>query len=202
MSSVRWDLGKTPLRLLVDTTLLDTERCLLTLSRGTLALPLLLDGEIRGYAFKGSGRLFLDAIIETDEGALGRAIEEELERPFLMYGDVGEVEQQLREAAEGDLFEAGYRTIEEFRGELWDAFKGFFRGQHQGDWRKGDSKVFVIKNRRDGHDFLVSNRRRLVYLHEGVIYLLGKRSVLKERNGLFVVSGKGKIIIGPTLPYL
>lgn len=201
MNSARWDLGKTTLMLLGDTTLLKTERCLVTLNRDALALPLLLDGEVRCYAFKGCLRLLLDAIIETDERALGKAIEEELRRPFLMYGGVEEVEHQLREAAERDLFEAGYKTVEEFRGEVWNAFKHFFRGEYQEGWRRGDSKVFIIKNRRDDHDFLVSNSNRLVYLHEGDIYIFGKEAVVKERDGLFVLSKKGRIIIGPATPF-
>lgn len=54
MSLTNWNLGETPLRLFEDTPLLKTERCLVTLKRGALALPLLFGGEIRGYAFKVS----------------------------------------------------------------------------------------------------------------------------------------------------
>ncbi|MGQ9538260.1 MAG: hypothetical protein ACUVTE_01545 [Candidatus Bathycorpusculaceae bacterium] len=54
------------------------------------------------------GKLILDAIIKTDEGAVGKPVEKEIEKPFIMIGNVEHVLQNLVVASKQDLAIKGY----------------------------------------------------------------------------------------------
>jgi hypothetical protein len=63
---------------------------------------------LRKVIFHGEGRLILDAIIETKEGVIGKAIEKELKDPFLMLGNTEKINSFLETANDEDLVKTGY----------------------------------------------------------------------------------------------
>jgi len=67
-----------------ETALLRSSKCMITVKRGTLVVNILKKGKLMGYVFYGKAKLCLDAIIETSEGALGKAITKEFNGPFIM----------------------------------------------------------------------------------------------------------------------
>lgn len=60
-----YKLGSIPLKISEDVMLLKTDRCLITASKGTLALPITFNERVHGYFMHGSGKLVIDTIIET-----------------------------------------------------------------------------------------------------------------------------------------
>jgi len=98
-----YELGSTISRTNEDITLWQTEKGIIEISKSTLAVPIKLDDQRKGYVFHGQGKLLLDAIVETEEGAVGKSVEKELNEPFLMLGDTEEIGQHLITASEEDL---------------------------------------------------------------------------------------------------
>ena len=107
-------------------TLWQTERGIIEIRKDTLAIPLKLGDQRKGYILHGKGKLLIDAIVETEEGAIGKSVEKELNKPFLMLGEIQEIEQHLTTASEEDFTKMGYETQKEFIAKTEDLFNRFF----------------------------------------------------------------------------
>jgi len=82
-----FQLGSPISKVTETTTLWQAERGIVEISENALAIPIELGDQQKGHVFHGQGKLLLDAIAETDEGAIGKTIEKELDEPFLMLGE-------------------------------------------------------------------------------------------------------------------
>jgi len=96
-----YQLGNSISKATEDITLWQTEKGIIKISKNTLAIPIKLDDKRKGYIFHGHGKLLLDAIVETEEGAIGKPVEKEINEPFLMLGDTEETQQHFSTASEG-----------------------------------------------------------------------------------------------------
>ena len=70
MSKRDYRLDSKLLTTTADMTLWKNTRGNVEITRGTLAVEVLLDDQPCGYVFQGSGSLLLDAIVETESGAV------------------------------------------------------------------------------------------------------------------------------------
>ncbi|MCW3976530.1 MAG: hypothetical protein NWE77_01205 [Candidatus Bathyarchaeota archaeon] len=190
-------LGDVVLKSTEALTLWQTERGIIEVSRNTLAMPLELDGQREGYIFHGRGKLLLDTIVETDEGAVGKSVEKELNRPFLMFGDTEEIQQHFVRSSEEDLTEMGYENQQEFVGkaeDLWDQFLTRKVESHRRSDRYRGS-VFAFQSDDGRLDILVSRGSKLIYKTPDLVFVSkGSKAVLKS-PGEVVVSKHGKSII-------
>ena len=107
-------------------TLWQTEKCIIEISKNTLAVSIKLDDQERGYIFHGQGRLLLDTIVETEKGAIGKPVEKGLNEPFLMLGDTEEKQRHLTEASEEDFAKMSYEDQQEFVAKAKDLLDRFF----------------------------------------------------------------------------
>ena len=71
-----YQLSSTISKVIEEITLWQTERGIIEISQNTLVVPIKLNDEVRGYVFHGHGRMLLDAIAETEKGAVGKSVEE------------------------------------------------------------------------------------------------------------------------------
>jgi len=180
-----------------DVTLWHMEKGLVEISKGTLATSITLDNRRRGYVFHGRGRLLLDAIVDTKEGAVGRSIEKQLIRPFLMLGDTQEIQTNLAEANEEDFEETGYENQEEFQAkaeELCDRF--LKKGSRDHKSSRGDSAVIFAFQEEDTElNVLVAGGSKLVYTAKDLTFVSeGDRAVFRI-PGEVVCSNNGKSVI-------
>jgi hypothetical protein len=180
-----------------DVTLWDMEKGLVEISKSTLAASITLDNRRRGYVFHGRGRLLLDAIVDTKEGAVGRSIEEQLIRPFLMLGDTGKIQTNLAEANEEDVEEKDYENQKEFLAkaeELCDRF--LKKGSCDHESSKGDiGVIFAFQEEDTELNVLVARGSKLVYTAKDLTFVSeGDRAVLRV-PGEVVCSNKGKSVI-------
>ena len=175
-----------------DITLWETEKGIVKIEKGTLAIGLKLRDQQRGYVLHGHGELLLDAIVETEEGALGKPIEKELNKPFLMLGDTDEIQQHLTTANKEDLTEMDYEEPQKFVNEAEDLFGRLFRGRLY-DYRcfdKHDGFVFAFPSEADELSILVAKNSKLVYKAEGMVFVSDRnKAVLKSPNEVVVVRG-------------
>ena len=69
-----YQLDKTALKANENMILWRTEKGTIEIGKNTLAIPIKLDDQRKGYIFHGQGKLLLDTIVETHEGAVGNLL--------------------------------------------------------------------------------------------------------------------------------
>jgi len=133
-----YELSDTILKANEDITLWERENGIVKIDKNTLAIPIERGGKLEGYVFQGNGRLLLDTIVETERGAIGKPVEKETNKPFLMLGDTEKIHQQLKTATKEDLSKIGYAHEQEFKAKAWELCERFFRKAH---WCSCNNKV-------------------------------------------------------------
>ncbi len=193
-----YQLDTTVSKVTEDTTLWRTEKGVIEVKKDTLALPLKLDDQRRGYVFHGRGKLLLDAIVETGEGAVGKAVEKEISEPFLMLGEPDELQQHLKTANKDDLEKVGYENEQEFVAKAEELCSRFLGRERMHtcrcfDW--GHGLVFAFSNEADKFDIVVTQGSKLVYKAPGIVFVSSKnKSVLKSRDAV-AVSHNGRLLV-------
>jgi hypothetical protein len=185
------------LKAIDDITLWKTERGIVQIEKDTLAIRLKLKEQREGYVFHGHGKLLLDTIVETEEGALGKSVEKELSKPFLMVGDIKETQQHFTTASNEDLVQMGYEDSQKFADEAQDLLDRLFRGRVHGNRRFGkhDGFIFAFQNEADEFDILVVRGSKLVYKAEDIVFVLNRnKAALKSPNEVVVARG-GKMCV-------
>jgi len=178
-------------------TLWQTEKGIIEISKNTLAIPIMLGDQRKGYIFHGHGKLLLDTIVETEEGAIGKPVEKEVNEPFLMIGDTEETEKHLSVASKEDFTKMGYENPQELIVKAEDLCNQFFKGRmhsHQ-CFDEGHGLIFAFQNEDGKLNILVTNGSKLVYKAMDVVFVSnGNRVVLKSPDEV-VCSNNGKSVI-------
>ncbi len=197
MIQQNYQLGNTVSKSTEALTLLQTEKGIIKTGKNTLAIPLKLDDQRKGYIFHGQGRLLLDAIVETNEGAVGRFIEKELNDPFLMLGDIEKIQQHFTKASEEDVAEMGHKDQQGFVDKAEDLCDRFFTGKvysHKG-LDKDRGLIFAFQNEARKLGILVAKGSKLVYTTTNMIFVSIENKVVLKSLGEVVVSNNGKSVI-------
>lgn len=198
---MRWrdyGLGTAISKITKDTKLWESERGIVEVRETALVIPIKLEEEERGYIFHGRGRLLLDTIAETEEGAIGRPVERELSDPFLMLGDKEETDLHMTEASEEDFKSRGYSERQEFLDNAEDLFDRFFRkGRVHGrrHFKHRSGLVFAFLNQNDKLDILIAKGSKLVYASKDKVFIAHKNNVVLKGQDEVVCSSKGKSVI-------
>lgn len=173
------------------------ERGLVQVEKDTLALPVMLGERVRGYIFHGEGDLILDAIVETEAGALGRPVTKKLDKPFLVLRDDDKLSSNLESAGEDDLKNRSYLNKDQFLQAAKSLLDRFPRKRMIGDYSSSGygGSIFLFQNESGKPDLLLLNGSRLVYKSSGTMFALsGRRVVLKGHDG-FAVSVDGRCFV-------
>jgi len=193
-----YQLSSTVSKVTEEITLWQTERGIIEISQNTLAVPITLDDEVKGYVFHGHGRLLLDAIAETEKGAVGKSVEEELDEPFLMVGDKEKIEEYLTTTDEEDFTRMGYENEQGFitRAEdLCDQFFGKRRWDSRQCFHKDRGLIFAFPNRAKKLDILIAKGSKLVYKTTDIIFVSNENKIVLKSPSEVVVSSNGKLLV-------
>lgn len=186
----RYELDDSVMKTTESKILLKTEKGLVEIDKGTLAVALKLADQSQGFIFHGKGKLVLDAIVETEEGAIGEPIERELDRPFLVLGDAAKLQESLAVTEKEDLEKTGYSDQKQFLEKarsLLNRFGGRERIHGCGCFGRSSDAVFAFQNEMSKLDVLVASSRKLVYKAEGLIFVAdGDRTILKSPRHMIV----------------
>jgi len=195
MMPERYRIGDSILKTTGPLKLWQGEKGLVEVSEGSLAVPILVGEQLRGYVFHGAGKLVLDAIVETDAGAVGKPVDKELSKPFLMLGNGGELSESLGSATEEDLRKKGYESLGEFT-ENAQRLLDRFRGRRFVGCGSLGGSIFLFQSESEKPDLLLLNGSRLVYRSSGTTFALsGRRIVLKGPDRVAVaVDGRCFVI--------
>ena len=202
----RIQLGNQPQKLTKDATLLQNEKCIITVTADTLTLPILLDNATSGQLFVGKGQLTLDAIVETSRGAIGNPLIRDLtpEHPFLMLGVTENLKENLAPVASQDLTNMGYKSTDEFLRVANEAFDQFAHRKHIHIDIEPNARIFAFANEHEKWDFLIAKDDKLVYASKHKVYVsknggesvsLGQGSILVAKKGKTVVIDRGNILV-------
>ncbi|UCH31143.1 MAG: hypothetical protein JSV05_06435 [Candidatus Bathyarchaeota archaeon] len=177
--------------------MLKNDKGIVEVGKGALAIQINLEGRPRGYVFRGKGKLIVDSIVETKQGAVGKPVEKEVNESFLMLGEWTEAERSLEEADEEDYVEAGFKGKQEFESDALNLLDRFFKGgsceSRRFDRNRGF--VFAFPNEKSRFDILVAKGSKLVYKAKDTVFVSkGNKVVLKSAGDVFV-SRPGKSVI-------
>ncbi len=192
-----YKVGNTVSKAPKPVTLWKKERCIIEISIDTLVVPIKLDDEEKGYVLHGHGKLLLDAIVETGEGAIGKSIEKELDEPFLILGDTKELQEHFTESSDEDFAAMDYENQQEFLDKAEDLCSRFFRErEHNHQNLDGDHGfIFAFPNEAENLDILVAKDSKLVYKAEDVVFVSNKDKVVLKSQGEVVCKNIGKSVV-------
>jgi hypothetical protein len=189
-------LGETVLRATEPRRLLETERGIVEIDGGTLAIPVMLNGSLEGYVYHGHGKLVLDTVVETEQGAVGRPVEKGINQPFLMLGDAERAQHRLSQASQEDLSEMGYAKQEDFMVSAEGLLDSFSRkGRTHGCRHSGDGLVFAFQSEVSKLDFLIARGDKLVYKTMDLVFVSNRNSVVLKNSAGLVTINNGKSVI-------
>jgi hypothetical protein len=178
-------------------TLWQTEKGTIEISKNTLAIPIKLGDQRKGYIFHGHGKLVLDTIVETEEGAIGKPVEKEINEPFLMLGGTEETQQHLSTPSKEDFTKMGYENQQEFVAKAEDLCNQFFRGRvhsRQG-FEENHGLIFAFQNETSKLDILVAKGSKLVYKAMDMVFVSNENKVVLKNHGEVVLSRNGKSFV-------
>ena len=179
-----------------DIKLLESERGIVKVNKETLVVPIELNDEIRGYILHGCGELLIDALVETEEGAVGKAVEKELVQPFLMLGNEFEtVQRNLEETSQEDFAEMGYETSQEFIDQANHLLKRFFKRRVLNNNFNNSGTIFAFLNEIDTLDILVAKGEKLVYKSTSIVFVSNRDNVILKKGGEVVCANHGKSVV-------
>jgi hypothetical protein len=179
--------------------LLQSEKGIIEIDKDALVIPIKLDNQQEGYVFHGHGKLLLDTIVETREGAIGEPVEKEINEPFLMLGETNDVEVHLGEANKENLTAMGYENKQAFIDKaksVLEQFENKGRVSHLHCCGNMHGSIFAFPNEAGKLDLLIAKGSNLVYKALNKVFVSGKhRVVLKTPNETIVSSERKSIVI-------
>jgi hypothetical protein len=181
-----------------DTKLWQTEKGIVEIGKNTLAIQVILHDHVRGYIFHGHGKLLLDTIVETEEGAVGKPVEKEIDDPFIMLGNAERTGQNLNPASPEDLAEAGYPDSREFVAkaeELLNRFSKKGRIRYHGCSCDGDGLIFAFENESGNLDFLLANDAEVVYKAMDTVFISNRAKTILKNCDFVCISNEKSVIV-------
>ena len=174
------------------------ENAYVRMSAGCVWSYLLQDGVRVGVAFAGPSRFAVDAIAETDMGALGESITGDLAGIQLFIGP-SSLENISKTAENSDTWNQGFSDPKVFTKEIESTISDHLNGNNKKTTidSKKDSKIFFGNDSNNKKILLVlSEKKGLVLTYGKSVFVLGDDNLVSVSKSGVVVSNKdGKQII-------
>lgn len=191
----RYELDNVVLKVADPFTLFRSEKASIELDKKLLAVSIKLADQRAGYIFFGHGKLLVDAIVETEEGAFGKSIQRLLIEPFLMIGGTEDVSSHFDSASPEDLKSVGVDE-KTFLDTAQGLLNRFSHGKHvHGHRLSNTGRIFAFPDGEDRLDILMSKNSKLVYAAKDMSFVSsGNKSILRS-SGQVVVCDQGRSIV-------
>jgi hypothetical protein len=176
------------------------EKAYVRMSEGCVWVYLLQDEVRVGVAFAGPSRFAVDAIAETDLGAMGESITGDLSGVQLFIGP-SSLENISKIAESSDTQKQGFQDSETFTKEIETTIHEHLNGENNKTKidSKKDSKIFFGTDSNKKKLLLVlSEEKGLVFTYGKSVFVLGDDNFVSvSKSGVVVSNKEGKqIIIG------
>ena len=193
-----YQLGTTVSKAPEAITLWKTEKGIIKTGENTLAVPIKLGDQEKGYVFHSHGKLLLDTIVETEKGAIGKPVEKELNEPFLMLGDTEEIQKHLTKASEEDFAKMDYENQQAFVDRAEDLCDQFFKKRRVHNHQRfygGHGFIFAFQNQTSKLDILVAKGSKLVYKAVDIVFVSNRNKVVLKNPSEVVCTSNGRSVI-------
>ena len=181
------------------------EKAFVKMEAGCVWVYLLENDKRVGVAYAGPSRFAVDAIAETDMGAMGESVIGSLDGIQLFIGP-SSLENISKSAESSDLQNQGFQDIGAFTENIEVTIKDHWNGDDKKTTidSKEDSKILFGKDSEKTKVLLVlSEEKGLVFTHGKIVYVIGDDNmvsvsksgvVITNRDGKQLIVGKGGIV--------
>ena len=178
--------------------LISHEKALVKMEAGCVWVYLLGDEKRVGIAYAGSSRFAVDAIAETDMGAMGESVTDTLEGISLFIGS-SSLENTSKKAENSDLQISGFNDTSAFTQAIEGSMKDYFHGTDTETKidNKRDARIFFGTDSEQTKVLLVlSEEKGLVFTHGKLVYVIGDDNMVSvSKSGVVITSRDGKQLI-------
>jgi hypothetical protein len=155
-----------------ESPLLEHENAIIKLRPGCVWSRLLADDKCVGLAFQGSSRFAVDAITETDNGAVGGSIAEELGGIQIFLGRF-DLDAVSSPATPEDISAIGYSDGSEFRSALESKLENAHTSRGGKFDISPDSALFIGTDTKSTELVIVAGRKGTVFTYGKLVYIVG-----------------------------
>ncbi|MGY5873731.1 MAG: hypothetical protein RTV72_15900 [Candidatus Thorarchaeota archaeon] len=174
------------------------EKAFVKMEAGCVWVYLLEDDKQVGIAYAGSSKFAVDAIAETDMGAMGESVTDTLEGIKLFIGS-SSLENISKSAQTSDLQNTGFSDATEFTDAIESTMNDHIHGENKQTKidNKDDSKIFFGTDSEKNKVLLVlSDRKGLVFTHGKLVYVVGDDNMVSvSKSGVVITNKDGKQLI-------
>jgi len=180
--------------------LISHEKAFVKMEAGCVWIYLLEDDTRVGAAFVGPSRFAVDAIAETEVGAMGETISGSLQGVQFYIGTMS-LENISKRADASDLQRQGFQNTQSFIAEIESAMKDQLNGDHSETKinQRESSQILLGRDSRGTKLILVlSEKKGLVFTYGKQVFVLGDDNLVSVSKSGVVVTGKNgkQIIVG------
>ncbi len=151
-----------------------------------------------GVAYAGPSRFAVDAIAETDMGAIGESVTGTLDGIQLFIGP-SSLENISKSAERSDLQNQGFQDIGAFTEDIEVTIENHWNGDNKKTSidSKDESKIFFGTDSEKTKVLLVlSEEKDLVFTHGKIVYVLGDDNMVSvSESGVVITNSDGKQLV-------
>jgi hypothetical protein len=174
------------------------EKAYVRLDAGCVWSYLLEDGVRIGVAFSGPSRFAVDAIAETEMGAMGKSVTGILKGVQLFIGPTS-LENISKNADISDLQKQDYSTSDAFTSAIESTIEDMVNGEDTKTRfdKKEDNWIFFGKDDSDKKVLLVmSDKKGLVFIYGKLVHVVGDDNLVSvSESGVVISNSDGKQLI-------
>ncbi|NHI83826.1 MAG: hypothetical protein EAX81_05965 [Candidatus Thorarchaeota archaeon] len=175
--------------------LISHKKAILTLERGCIFVYLKHDGNRVGIAFDGPSQLVVDAIAETEYGAVGESVKPCL-KGIQLYLGVTRLENKSESASENDARALGYGSNDAFVKASMNKIQDQVNGDHRTSIETGKGSILLGKDSDEKSIILVAkDDKELVFIHGKNVFAVGDDNIVSvDKSGVRIRGKHGRDI--------
>ncbi|TFG95232.1 hypothetical protein E4H12_13705 [Candidatus Thorarchaeota archaeon] len=178
--------------------LISHEKAFVKMEAGCVWAYLIEDEKRVGIAYAGPSRFAVDAIAETDRGAMGESVTDTLEGISLFIGS-SSLENISKKAENSNLQISGFNDTSAFTQAIEASMRDHFHGENNQTNidNKRDARIFFGTDSEQTKVLLVlSEEKGLVFTHGKLVYVIGDDNMVSvSKSGVVITNKDGKQLI-------
>lgn len=174
--------------------LISVEKALVELERGCAWVYLTNNGERVGFAFTGPSKYAVDAIAETENGAVGESWSGFLSGVQIFIG-TSEIEKYSSEASDAELESHGFSESSQFLEQIEAAIRDKINGGSS-KVKIDEGQVLVGSDINDKSVILAVNNGKIAFVHGKNVFALSDENVVSvTKKGVAITGDHGRRIV-------
>ncbi|MGV9103080.1 MAG: hypothetical protein ACOC38_11090 [Promethearchaeia archaeon] len=173
--------------------LFSEEKTLVTMQSGCIWARLFNDTKPVGIVFAGPANFAVDAIVETERGAVGQSTSGSLQGVQVYFG-TADLEEVSRTAKDSDCNPLGYEGAHGFHEDAKATLKNL--GASKGGMKSSMDGKNVLIGKDEGRKkiILIAKENETVFIRGESVFVVGDELVTVDENRVTVTESSGKTI--------